>query len=355
MPPPETDSADDDLQRELFAKPQRAEHYVAMSLAFMRTAVLRAGLELRIFDHMAKGPADATTVADAAGTDPRATRLLLEGLVALQTLIVEDGTYRLTPSAQAHLVSGRPGYVGGVRRIFAGDRLWDRLGRLADGIRTGGPIDGELEDNSDTDEWVLQAGASLLFAGPAAKSLLGVIGEWARDRERLHVLDAGCGGGSYGFYMARAHPGAKVWANDGAAVLEEAKKEADRLDVADRVVYLPGDAFEIELGGPYDLAIVSMVLDLFSVGRATELLRRVRGVLAYDGRVAVHAFLLDDPLMDGRGWFATAYSLGLLMGTAGGECRRREDYERMLADAGFGKPDVHEGMPNAYWLIADRA
>ena len=355
MPPPETDSSDDALQRELFAKPQRAEHYVAMSLAFMRTAVLRAGLELRIFDHMTKGAADADTVADAAGTDPRATRLLLEGLVALQILVVEDGKYRLTPSAQAHLVSGRPGYVGGVRRIFAGDRLWDRLGRLADGVRAGGPIDDDVEDNPDADEWALQAASSLLFAGPAAKSLLAVLGDWARERERLHVLDVGCGGGSYGFYMARAHPNAKVWANDGEAVLEEAKKEADRLDVADRVAYLPGDAFEIDLGGPYDLAIVSMVLDLFSVERGTDLLRRVRAALDPDGRVAVHAFLLDDPLMDGRGWFATAYSLGLLMGTSGGECRRREDYERMLADAGFGKPEVSEGMPNAYWLIADRA
>ena len=355
MPPPETDSADDRLQRELFAKPQRAEHYVAMSLAFMRTAVLRAGLELRIFDHMTKGAAAADTVADAAGTDPRATRLLLEGLVALQILVVEGGKYRLTPSAQAHLVSGRPGYVGGVRRIFAGDRLWDRLGRLADGVRTGGPIDDVVEDNPDADEWALQAASSLLFAGPAAKSLLAVLGDWARERERLHVLDVGCGGGSYGFYMARAYPNAKVWANDGAAVLEEAKKEADRLDVEDRVVYLPGDAFEIDLGGPYDLAIVSMVLDLFSVERGTDLLRRVRAALAADGRVAVHAFLLDDPLMDGRGWFATAYSLGLLMGTSGGECRNRGDYERMLADAGFGKPEVSEGMPNAYWLIADRA
>ena len=355
MPPPETDMPGDELQRTFFAKPQRADDYVTMSLGFLRSAVLRAGLELRIFDHMAKGPADAKTIAAAAGTDPRATRLLLQGLAALDTLIVEDGKYRLTPSAQAHLVSGRPGYVGGVRRIFTGDRLWARLGRLADGVRAGGPIDDDLEDNPDTDEWVLQAASSLMFAGPAAKSLLGVLGEWARGRERLHVLDVGCGGGSYGFYMARAHPRAKVWANDGAAVLEEAKKEAARLDVSDRVVYLPGDAFEIDLGGPHDLAIVSMVLDLFSVERATALLRRLRAVLADDGRVAVHAFLLDDPPMGGRGWFSTAYSLGLMMGTVGGECRYREDYERMLAAAGFGKPEVHEGMPNAYWLIADRA
>ena len=355
MPSTGPESHEDALQRELFAEPQRAEHYVAMSLAFMRTAVLRAGIELRIFDHMAKGPADAGTVAVASGADPRATRLLLEGLVALQILVVEDGKYRLTPSAQAHLVSGRPGYVGGVRRIFAGDRLWDRLGRLADGVRTGGPIDDDVEDNPDADEWALQAASSLLFAGPAAKSLLAVLGDWARERERLHVLDVGCGGGSYGFYMARAYPNAKVWANDGAAVLEEAKKEADRLDVAGRVTYLPGDTFEIDLGGPYDLAIVSMVLDLFSDERATALLEKVRAALTADGRVAVHAFLLEDPPLGGRGWFATAYSLGLLMGTADGECRYREDYERMLADVGFGKPAVSEGMPNAYWLIADRA
>ena len=355
MPPPERDTPDDEFQRNAFAKPQRADDYVSMSLGFMRSAVLRAGLELRIFDHMAKGPADAETIAAAAGTDPRATRLLLEGLAALETLLVEDGKYRLTPSAQAHLVSGRPGYVGGVRRIFTGDRLWARLGRLADGVRAGGPIDDDLEDSPDSDEWVLQAGSSLMFAGPAAKSLLGVLGDWARGREGLQVLDVGCGGGSYGFYLARAHAGSKVWANDGPAVLEEAKKEAARLGVADRVVYLPGDAFEVDLAGPHDLAIVSMVLDLFSDRQATALLRRVRDALAGDGRVAVHAFLLEDPPADGRGWFATAYSLGLMMGTTGGECRYREDYERMLVAAGFGKPEIYGGMPNAYWLIADRA
>ena len=140
MPPPETDKPGDELQRTFFAKPQRADDYVTMSLGFLRSAVLRAGLELRIFDHMAKGPADVETIAAAAGTDPRATRLLLQGLDALETLIAEDGKYRLTPSAQAHLVSGRPGYVGGVRRIFTGDRLWARLGQLAEGVRAGGPM-----------------------------------------------------------------------------------------------------------------------------------------------------------------------------------------------------------------------
>lgn len=339
--------------RAFWAEPESAEDYVTMTLAFLRSAVLRAGLELRLFDHLAKGPAGSDAIAAEAGTDPRATRLLLHGLAALDALVFENGKYRLTPSAQAHLVSGRPGYVGGVRHIFSGDRLWARMSSLADGVRTGGPIDNDPEDNPFSDEWATQAGSSLVFAGPAAKSLLGVVGDWARGRDHLDILDVGCGLGSYGFYIGRAHTQAHMWCNDGTAVLLQAKQEAKRLSVAERVNYLPGDAFKIDLGGPYDLVILSMVLDLFSEERAIKLLKIVRQHLADDGRLAVHAFFLDDPPMGGRGWFSTAYSLGLLMGTEGGECRHREQYEAQLNAAGFEKPSIHEGMPNAYWLISD--
>ena len=356
MPTPETDTPGDELQRTFFAKPQRADDYVTMSLGFLRSAVLRAGLELRIFDHMAKGPADAETIAVAAGTDPRATRLLLQGLAALDTLIAEDEKYRLTPSAQAHLVSGRPGYVGGVRRIFTGDRLWARLGRLADGVRAGGHIDDDLEDNPDTDEWVLQAASSLMFAGPAAKSLLGVLGEWARGRERLHVLDVGCGGGSYGFYMVRAH---RTAPRSGPTTARRSSKKPRRR----RRGSMSPTASSTSPATPSRSTSPGRTTSPSSAWCSTcspssgqrHCCEGYVTTLADDGRVAVHAFLLDDPPMGGRGWFSTAYSLGLMMGTVGGECRYREDYERMLAAAGFGRPEVHEGMPNAYWLIADRA
>ena len=98
-----------------------------MMAGFKTTAVLRAAVELGVFDALAKGPADAAEVAARLGTDRRGTRLLLGALAALSLLAEDDGRYELVPGADELLVTGSPKYCGGITSVAASDGEWAAL------------------------------------------------------------------------------------------------------------------------------------------------------------------------------------------------------------------------------------
>jgi methylase of polypeptide subunit release factors len=64
----------------------------------------------------------------------------------------------------------------------------------------------------------------------------------------------------FGITVAQRYPHAEVVAIDWAPVLAIAQKNARAYGVSDRVRMLAGDAFEVEFGGPYDVALVTSFL-----------------------------------------------------------------------------------------------
>ncbi len=48
--------------------------------------VLRSGIELKIFDHLAVGPRDGVALSQASGAEPQSLHILLDALVALTRL-----------------------------------------------------------------------------------------------------------------------------------------------------------------------------------------------------------------------------------------------------------------------------
>jgi C-methyltransferase len=163
---------------------------------------------------------------------------------------------------------------------------------------------------------------------------------WAASRDPLSVLDVGCGHGVFGFTLAQRYPAARVHAQDWPGVLAVAERHAKRRNVSDRVSYLPGDAFTVDLAGPYDVIVVANVLFHFSPDQAATLLRRLSGVLKPDGRLVVAGFTSGDrpPTEE-----AHAALLGLLMlsTTEAGRMYSTVDYERMLAATGLVHTEVH--------------
>jgi len=61
------------------------EELFTMMTAYKQTSVLKAGIQLGVFDHLADGPVDAETVAAALGAAPRGVRVLLDALAAIET------------------------------------------------------------------------------------------------------------------------------------------------------------------------------------------------------------------------------------------------------------------------------
>lgn len=320
-----------------------AEGLLAMMTAYKSTAVLRACVELRVFDALADGPRDADEVASFCGTDPRGTGVLLAAAAGLGLVVrvgIEDGAsagngYALPPGAAELLVSSAPAYRGGIARVAAGDLEWAALGTLADAVRGHGPSTDLLapdlpywSDFAEHTTFITKALAamvadSLEAAGPA--------GPAAPIRT---VLDVGCGHGLLGYELLRRHRDARLAAQDWPDVLRVAAKHAERQGVADRTVFVPGDAFTADLGGPYDVIVVGNVLFHLSPERAEELVARLVGVLAPGGRLVVAGFTAGDAA-PAEEMHAALLGLLMLTATQGGRMYSTADYRRMLAEQGL--------------------
>ena len=84
---------------------------------FANSQILDAALEYDFFTLINKGFDSAEALAREAGTDARATRIVLDSLPALSLIEKRAGKYFLTPSAQAFLVKGKSSYCGDFRHV----------------------------------------------------------------------------------------------------------------------------------------------------------------------------------------------------------------------------------------------
>ncbi len=319
------------------------------------TAILKAGVQLGIFDQISKGNGRASSVAAAVGADERGTRILLDALAALGLLLRDDSDgYRLGPLAEAFLVTDRPSYLGGMVNILAGSWTWTEYPRLAEAVVRGGTILDQHAETPGHEFWETFAPSSTGIAAPAAQALAELLRGWVGQRESLDILDIACGSGLYSLTLAAQHPTAQATLLDWSNVLERTKDNVDRLGLRERTNFIDGDVFTVALGGPYDVIIASHIFHHFSAQRCQELMRRLAEVLKPDGRLVIHEFVSGSPPADDP--FPYLFSVIMLAWSPAGEAYSLDTYRRLLHDTGFSPPEVHksQGMPSRF-LIAERA
>lgn len=319
------------------------------------TAILQAGVELGVFDRIAEGKNDASSIATAIGASERGTRILVDALAALG-LVEQDGSgYRLSPPAATFLVSTEPAYLGAMVRIMAGEWSWIAYPRLAEAVRSGGTV---LEENVETPEfsfWETFAASSTGVAGPAAHAVAEILAPWARERDPLEVLDIACGSGLFGLTLAGQQEHARLTLLDWPNVLAITRGTVEQRGLLERTDFIEGDVFEVPLGGPYDVILASHILHHFSEDRCLQLLRRLAEALKPDGKLAINEFtaagerIADEP-------FPRLFSVIMLSFSHEGEAYPVSTYRRLLEKAGFAAPEVHQGrgMPSRF-LIAEKA
>src|SRR5437016_11117775 len=100
------------------------ERLMQMMQGAQVSAVFAAAVRLDLYQTLAEGPLDREGVAKRIGCPLRTTGLLLEAVRALGLLAKDGDRYRLTPVAEAHLVPGRPMYLGDLIRIFGSEMFW---------------------------------------------------------------------------------------------------------------------------------------------------------------------------------------------------------------------------------------
>jgi SAM-dependent methyltransferase len=320
---------------------------------FVVAGALRAG----IIDALAGSePVTASQVAASASTDPRATEIVLEALVA-EKLADRQGPlpeppmrdsaagsvpgaadsaqgaaagepvaalYRLSPLARAHLVDPGPdlerwGLLHQARKA----RGWLEL---SDVIQTGkaqrrDPVERDLKTMvsamGERDPAIVEevVDRCLAYAGHAATmiDIGGAVGHLARQFARC---------------------GVRATLLDRPDVLPVAREflgEEGR-DIA----LVPGDLTESLPAGPFDLVYFGNVLHIYSQATNARVIREAYPVVAPGGTVAIQGYLW------GRSERGAMFAVNMLQAAEDGGVWSEAQYRGWLNDAGFANIEVFD-------------
>jgi ubiquinone/menaquinone biosynthesis C-methylase UbiE len=240
-----------------------------------------------------------------------------------------------------------PAYLGGAIEFLLAPALREGFSDLTTAVRRGGTA--MAEQGTVTPEhpvWVRFARAMMPMMAMPAKAIAELVPcDTARP---LRVLDIAAGHGLFGIAFAQRYPNAQVTALDWPQVLEVARENAERAGVADRYHLLPGSAFDVEFGGPYDLVLLTNFLHHFDVPTCEGLLRKVHAALAEGGQVVTFEFIPNEDRVTPPA--AAAFSLTMLGSTPSGDAYTYAELDSMLRNAGFTRNELRE-VPQAIGQI----
>jgi len=307
-------------------------------LAYERTAALRAAIELDLFRAIGEGPGDVPWLAARCSASERGIRILCDYLTIIGFLVKQDQRYGHTPTSAAFLDPRSPSCLASISRFLGNSTMVASFNDLAEVIRHGHtllPGEGSVEPENPV--WVEFAHSMAPMMAPLAAPLGAIALEGVSGPVR--VLDIAAGHGLFGIQVARQHPQARIAAVDWAPVLEVAKANARTAGVEDRYETLPGSAFTVDYGGPYQIVLITNFLHHFDPPTCVGLLRKVHRAMTPGGRVAVLDFVPNEDRVSPP--MAASFSLVMLATTAAGDAYTFRELERMLRESGFEGVAAH--------------
>jgi (2Fe-2S) ferredoxin/predicted O-methyltransferase YrrM len=290
---------------------------------FQESRVILTALELDLFSAIGSG-ATAAQAAATAGTEARATEMLLNALASLELVRKEGAVFHNVPVAARFLAAGSPDSARMAMLHTA--RLWHRWSGLTECVRTGTAAPDE-RDAEGTEAFIAamhnnarQRAAQLAQALAAGAS---------------RMLDVGGGSGAYAIAFAQANPELRAEVFDQPAVLAIADRHIREAGLEKRIATRVGDLRTDEFGGGYDLVLISAICHMLGAEENRDLLARAFRALAPGGRVAIQDFLLRADKTGPRS--GALFSLNMLVNTEGGASYSEDEYTAWLREAGFGE------------------
>jgi (2Fe-2S) ferredoxin/predicted O-methyltransferase YrrM len=290
---------------------------------FQESRVILTALELDLFTAIGSGATAAQTAA-AAGTEARATEMLLNALASLDLVRKQGAVFHNAPLAARFLAAGSPDSARMAMLHTA--RLWHRWSGLTECVRTGTATPDE-RDAGSTEAFIAamhnnarQRAAQLAQAAAAGAS---------------RMLDVGGGSGAYSIAFAQANPQLRAEVFDQPAVLAIAERHIREAGLEERISTRVGDLRTDEFGGGYDLVLISAICHMLGEEENRDLLARASRALAPGGRAVIQDFLLRADKTGPRS--GALFSLNMLVNTEGGASYSEDEYTAWLREAGFGE------------------
>ncbi|MEO7649886.1 MAG: class I SAM-dependent methyltransferase [Bryobacteraceae bacterium] len=310
--------------------------------AYQRTEALKTGIELDVFTSIGKGAATPAALALKTGASERGLRILCDYLTIIGFLTKQNESYGLTLDSSVFLDRRSPACVASAVGFLSTPALTAMFRDLPAAVRKGGTTMSEAGSmEPEHPMWVDFARSMAPLMTMSAEFIAGLVGAGAG--RPCKVLDVAAGHGAFGIAIAKHNPIAQIYATDWAAVLEVAKENALAAGVADRHHTIPGSAFDVELGGDYDLVLLTNFLHHFDAPTNEKLLRRLHAALKPGGQVATLEFVPNDDRVTPP--MSAAFSLMMLGSTAHGDAYTFRELEQMFHNAGFSRSTLHPLPP----------
>lgn len=313
------------------------ERIFSTILAFQQPAALNAALDLGVFTRIGEGASTAQEIAERTGSSERGIRILCDYLAVLGFLTKQDSRYGLTEESALFLDHRSPAYMGGVRHFLLSSVMYesakDLTGVVRDG-RTHLPAQGSV--TPDNPIWVEFARSMVAMMVPASQAIAGMVAPSAPRR----VLDIAAGHGCFGIALAQTCPEARIVPVDWAAVLEVAQENARKAGVEDRYEPLPGDAFDVDFGTDFDVALVTNFFHHFDPPTCERLMRKIHAALRPGGVCITLEMVPNDDRITPPG--PATFALTMLASTIAGDAYTFAEYDRMFRAAGFANSELRQ-------------
>ena len=315
------------------------------------TQVVLTGKELRVFDCLAKKPATVAELAASLEVPEDRLWILLDAQVALGLLIKEEWMYRLTPTTAQYLVSGKPGYLGGLIEHFELNvyPAWDRLSlALTEGrpqvMGKNGPTDiFTKSQENDAQARIYMEAAHGLGLGDGAALAAGF-----DFTPYHHLLDIGGGSGALSLAVVERYRDLDAVVFDLPQICRVTEQILERSGFSNKVRTFSGDAFCDALPGAPDVILLSHFVHAFGRKRCEGLLQKCYDFLPPGG-----CLLLFDPVLtpERTGPMPTLLTnLTLLAIAPGSYPVTAQEYREWLLRAGF-EATFDQALPSIRHLV----
>jgi ubiquinone/menaquinone biosynthesis C-methylase UbiE len=308
---------------------------------FANSQILDASIEYDFFTLIHKGFHTAEEIAREAGTNRRATRIVLDSLLALALVEKRDGRYSLAPISEAFLVRSKPSYIGDFRHVALA--LWDGMAHLKESLKTGKPLS-RLDSADELKVWEKLVIGIIPIAEPAAKALCDIL-KVGSERRGIRVLDIAGGSSIFGMTILSRDPSAEVTQLDWPSVNAIAKKLNQERGLRRMIRFIDGEHRSAAIEqNYYDLVLTSNFCRFESPQGNQELFVKANAALKAGGKFIVNDFLPNEERTGPP--FALRFSVYTLTHTPEGECWTLSQYSDWLHRAGFATIESHTSIPN---------
>jgi cyclopropane fatty-acyl-phospholipid synthase-like methyltransferase len=294
---------------------------------YWETKILLTGVKLDVFSALDGKLKTAREVAGRIGAHEPTLNLLLNALVAMKLLTREGDRYGNSSIAEKHLVRNSSHYIGHL--LLLHDAEWNNWGRLEETIRTG---------TRSVDRHVFETDPEL---GGNVLAVLDRIGRQSGPElakrlqlnEPVRFLDLGGGAGTNAIAFCQVYPQLSATVFDLPATLRVTEKTVKDAGLESRISLRAGDFHKDDLGGPYDVVLMSDILHYQPFESNEALVGKVFAHLAPGGRLIIKDRFLDET-GTGPAW-TTAFAVHILVNTQQGGCYKTAEAMRWMAKAGF--------------------